>query len=251
MDPIRLIEIHKSEFTKVEEKIREYIVDNLGMISSYPIGDIAMKCKVSKSALLRFCQKCGYRGYAEFKYEVSRYLQGLTNTVSADQISNPLIDIYKDAIGDLDQYINEFKLSDIVEIIQNAHKIKIYGVHETGLSAKYFSYRLANFGIDSEAITEPNIFPEKSNLSTEKDLNIFLSLSMETNVIKEAIETSLNHDCHTVIMTQNSHHKFTGRVKNTILLPTFHIDRNKYFVDAQPLLFIAIDVVLNKLVSQL
>ena len=77
MTPIQHIQLHKDEFTKSELIIMDYILSNLHDISSYPISTIAEKCKVSKSALLRFCQKCGFQGYSEFKYEVSRYLQSI------------------------------------------------------------------------------------------------------------------------------------------------------------------------------
>ena len=75
MNPLQLIQLHEKEFTKSEMKIMEYVTTHLDAISSYPILTVAEKCKVSKSALLRFCQKCGYRGYSGFKYEISRYLQ--------------------------------------------------------------------------------------------------------------------------------------------------------------------------------
>ena len=43
-------------------------------LNYFPLVTAAYKMNVSKSALLRFCQKCGYDGFSEFKYEVSRYL---------------------------------------------------------------------------------------------------------------------------------------------------------------------------------
>ena len=35
------------------------------------IVDLAEKCHVSKSAILRFAKKLGYSGYSEFKYDFS------------------------------------------------------------------------------------------------------------------------------------------------------------------------------------
>ena len=77
MTPLQHIQLHANEFTKSEILIMNYVMDHLDVISSYPISTVAEKCKVSKSALLRFCQKCGFRGYSEFKYEISRYLQSV------------------------------------------------------------------------------------------------------------------------------------------------------------------------------
>lgn len=75
-------------------------------------------------------------------------------------------------------------------LIISARKIKIFEVHETGLAAQYFSYRLASIGIDSETVRDTGIFGEKATMSTQEDLNIFFSLSAETFVIKDSIQFS-------------------------------------------------------------
>lgn len=252
MTPLQHIELHKDEFTKSELKIMEYVLEHLKEISTNPISNIAEQCNVSKSALLRFCQKCGYKGYSEFKYEVSRYLQSIVNFGDANaNKSQVLIDLYTEQLNNIPQTISSKVMDDFFQLIHNARKIKIFGVHETGLSAQYFSYRLGSLGIDSESVTYPSFFVEKAVLGNKEDLHIFLSLSAETSVIKEALQSSFENHCKTVLLTQNDHHKYKQKANLSLLLPTFNYNQQSMFLDSQALLFVSIDLLINHLASKL
>lgn len=252
MTPIQHIELHKDEFTKSEIVIMEYILSHLHDISSYPISTISEKCKVSKSALLRFCQKCGFQGYSEFKYEVSRYLQSIVNITEGEMTqTQTLVSLYTEQINRLPIALDPHLLDEFSQLLIHARKIKIFGVHETGLSAHYFSYRLASLGIDSQPVVDTSIFTEKASLSSQDDLNIFMSLSAETAVIKESIQCSKDVHCQNVLITQNDHHKYKNKVNLNFVLPTFQFDKKNIFVDSQALVFITVDLFINNLATHL
>ena len=48
MNPKEHIRLHEAEFTKSEKIIEDYVLKNFDTISSYPIQEVAKKCKVSK-----------------------------------------------------------------------------------------------------------------------------------------------------------------------------------------------------------
>lgn len=248
MTPIQLIKLHESEFTKSEIIIMNYILKHLDIISSYPISEVAEKCKVSKSALLRFCQKCGYQGYSEFKYEISRYLHSMVKVDQEDQDSTKLLlKLYSEQINRLDNKEITSAMDHLSDLILKARKIKIFGIHETGLSAQYFTYRLITLGIDSEVMTNPDVMCEKAGMATKEDLNIFISLSSETLSIKNSILGSLENKSQVFLITQNTHHKFTNKITGSMILPTFHNEKNLVFLDSQALIFITIDLIINTL----
>lgn len=251
MNPIQHIQLHEKEFTKSELKIMKYVTTHLDVISSYPIMTVAEKCKVSKSALLRFSQKCGYRGYSEFKYEISRHLQSVILVDEDIDTQKAIINSYIEQIQNLlnPDIINGFH--DLSKLLISAKKIKLYGIHETGLSAQYFSYRLSTLGIDSEAIIYPSIMAEKASFSSPNDLNIFLSLSAQTSVICESINYCLENHSNIVLITQNDHHQFKNKTDISIIIPTFNYEKKNIFLDAQALLIIAIDLFINDLAKTL
>lgn len=245
MNPLQLIQLHEQEFTKSELKIMKYITTHLDIISSYPLLTVAEKCKVSKSALLRFCQKCGYRGYSEFKYEISRYLQSAILIDENIDTKQTLINIYTEQINNLlDPHIVNH-LHELSHYIIHAKRIRLYGIHETGLSVQYLSYRLTTLGIDSEPITYPSQLVEKASFSKKNDLNIFFSLSAQTSVICDALTYALDSHSHNVLITQNNYHKFKNKIDLSVIIPTFNYEKKKIFLDAQALLMITIDLLIN------
>lgn len=73
MNIIDRIEAAKPNFTKSDELIYNCIKEDYWIIirEASTIVDLAEKCRVSKSAILRFAKKLGYSGYSEFKYDFS------------------------------------------------------------------------------------------------------------------------------------------------------------------------------------
>ncbi len=248
MNPIELINLHESEFTKSDEKIKTYVINNPDYVSSYPIVDVAAKAGVSKSALLRFCQKLGYNGYSEFKYEVSKYLlSGSFKNPTVVKSNVDIIENYLSCIQKLPEYISEDRLISLGNYIRSASRIRIFGLHESGLSATYFTYRLAALGIDSEAITHGGIFSEKASFSTTSDFHIFISVSGTTDYITGAAKTSFDRHTPCAIITQNSKAKYSNKYDCFISIPSLNLDKNQLFLDSQAILFITIDLIINRL----
>ncbi|MDB1941663.1 hypothetical protein PMY49_12990, partial [Clostridium tertium] len=142
MNPIDNILLHNDEFTQSEIKIKNIILTNPDIIACFPLVTAAYKMNVSKSALLRFCQKCGYKGFSEFKYELSRYLHSgnLSNEKIINDSSQEIINLFIEKLTLLKESNLDNQLEALSEDILKSNKIKIYGVHETGLAARPVSY---------------------------------------------------------------------------------------------------------------
>lgn len=252
MNPLQHMQLHESEFTKSEHIIKEYILSHLDVIASFPIQTVSEKCKTSKTALFRFCQKCGYRGYTEFKYDISRYLQSvvLVDNNKNDTIST-LLTLYTEQIQSLNTMMYTKSMDHISKLIKQARKIKIYGIHETGLSCEYFSYRLCTLGIDSEPIVHSSVMAEKASMAKEDDLNIYISLSAETSIIIDSLQYSLKNHSKNILITQNDHHRYRNKLDEFLILPTFNYQEKNVFLDSQAMVFITIDLLINNLAKHL
>ena len=88
-------------------------------------------------------------------------------------------------------------------------------------------------------------------MSTDKDLNVFLSLSAETTVIKDSIHYAKESQSHTVLITQNDHYRNKNKIDLAFILPAFQLDKKNIFVDSQALVFLTIDLIINNLASHL
>lgn len=252
MNPIEQIELCEGQFTRSDQRIADYVRGHLDIVASYPIVEIAAKADVSKSALLRFCQKLGYTGFSEFKYEVSKHLlSGSFKDPKTVDGSRDIIDLYLACIGQIPTQVADGKLRELCDLIRGAGKIKLYGVHESGLSAQYFAFRLASLGIDAETVTYPGVFNEKASFSGPDDLNLFISISGMTDCVLEAAGTSFARRAKTVMITQNAKAKYAARYNSFLLIPSMETDKNKLFLDSQAIVYVCIDLLINRLAELL
>ncbi len=250
--PLENMRLHEDEFTKSDKLILDYVEENLEIIASHSILDVADMIQVSKSALLRFCKKCGYSGYSELKYDVSRFLLSGKGEVDDEQNHiHQLLSIYTDRIANLESSISEAQLLKLSEMIMNARKIKIFGMHETGLSASYLEFRLMNLGFDCESVSVPNLMAEKASFGNKEDLHIFFSISGITKCILDGIQTSIEKNAQTVVITSNPHNDFKDDIDLMLLFPTVDNYKRVMFIDSQAIIFVVAEMIVSMLAQQL
>ena len=72
MNPFEKMDLKKDSFTKKELILYDVLKDNLQNILSFSASDLSKQYNISQSTITRFCQKIGYDGYNEFKFDVFR-----------------------------------------------------------------------------------------------------------------------------------------------------------------------------------
>lgn len=251
MGPLENMRLHEKQFTKSDKIILDYMENNLDVIASNSILGVAEMAKVSKSALLRFCKKCGYEGYSELKYDISRYLLSGKGYENKGEKTVPgLLELYADKINSLKDIISETQLDQLTAYIINANKIKAFGYHETGLSASYLEYRMMALGLDCQAVTMPNTISEKASFSSTKDINIFYSISGLTQSIVDAVQASLDKKAKTVVITSNVYIPNKDKIDVLLIFPPVE-NLNEIFIDSQAILFVITEVIINHLAKKL
>ena len=252
MTPLERMSAHQAEFTRSDRKIQDYLNNNLSEISSYSITDVAENIGVSKSALLRFCKRIGYSGYSEFKYHVSSYLlSGGTNGESSVHSVEEFTNFYITGIQEIKSYVNDAQLIQTAEYILRADHIRLFGIHESGLSATYFSYRLNALGIDSEAISSAASFHSKIMCAKKQDLNIFFSVSGTNSEIVEASTLAFDTMADNIMITCNSLAPHATQFSCLITLPMVSSHSSNLFLDSHSIVIISIDLLMNYLAKDL
>ena len=251
MSPIDRIRLHETTFTQADRKVEHFVLDHLDIVASYTIVEVAEKAGVSKSALLRFCKKLGYSGYSEFKFESSRFL--LSGAARADEPSDSssFIEAYVACIQAIPQVLTDAKTNAIARAIADAQSIKLFGIHESGLSAQYLAYRLAALGVDSEPLNIAGNFETKAGFSRKGDLSIFISVSGVSGGIMSAAAISAARGADCILITMNDKVPNRDDYQEIALLPSFDIDRTVAFMDSQSIILIALDLVISRIASLL
>lgn len=221
MDIIKNIEINKNNFTNSELKFYNLIINNPKYIEAHSIVVVAEKCGTSKSAVLRFCQKIGYSGYSEFRYDFIRYLHYNDRTKTNYNISilSTTVSLLIDSISKL-KSIEEAKIKKCLEKIHKSKIIRSIGIMDSSLEAKKFFYEFTKIGKNVFTITDIMELNFASNTIINEDLIIIFSLKGYINNAEDLFMELKEKNVDIILITCNKNAKFIKYAYETIIIPS-------------------------------
>lgn len=249
MNPKEKMKSLSHTFTKTDERIYNYIIENPTQFVHRNIYELAKLTGISRSAILRFSQKLGYSGFSEFKYDYSRYVHsGISSKTEHTQSTiSEIVDIYQKTINYMKESLDENKLNQLVEKMVSARKIKIFGINRTGHSAMQLRQRLHKIAVDGEAVIDFILIPEIASQGKPEDVHIYFSTLGETETIMEAVKLSHASGAYTVLITMNEQSKMIAFTDLYLLLPSTKMFSRDYFFDLQPINMVFIEVLISYL----
>ncbi len=129
--------------TSSEQIIYQYFKDNLHSIIYLSLSDICKELYVSNATVIRFCQKIGFKGFNELKFQLKNELNLTNKSTNAWDTIPHRASILKDFIDD----INDKIIEQICSEIKNHKSIYIYGRNMSSLPAKYLQSMLNTMDI--------------------------------------------------------------------------------------------------------
>lgn len=241
------IEQAKASFTKSDQVIYDCLMKDPWIVirGSSTIIELAEKCRVSKSAILRFAKKLGYSGYSEFKYDFSvsehSNIPKEANKNNLDYILNS----YESTIRDFKKYIGEEEFVRLAEEVVKADKIRICGYNRSGFSASHFKYRLLNLGVESEAVTDSLLLNSILGMPSKfKEIYFFFTVrGKAATPLNLFIEECYKKGNMTIIVTMNPNTEYRKYAHHMVLLPS--LKTRGVFLDEQGIFHIFIEILLS------
>ena len=248
MNPFERLDFYKSNYTKSEKIIYEWIKKNPTTVMKDSIESLAEEISTSKAAIIRFSKKIGYSGFAEFKFELSRYIiSGIRENKNENMdISRSITSLYAGYIKQINDFIDLKNIKTIAKTLSNARRVKILGKNRTGLSALQFRYRLTKIGFDAEAITDGILMNQMQESLTKGDVVLIFTTRAEDlqyyelirNISKNGVTTIVVTCTETKLIKQSNYH---------ILLPSIENASTSSFLDNQTIMFVFIEILLAEL----
>lgn len=177
-----------SGLTKSEQKVADFILNNLDKMTYISVSEVANECNVGEATVLRFCRRLGYKGFQGFKKEVIELFQE-ENTNCKDEIKkNETYDEMATMLSHTLQAQKSDGIKKVANILKKAENIYIYGLGLSGLSARAAEMRLCFLGYRAFYFEELHSQRLKANLISNKDVVIGLSVSGESKETIKSIE---------------------------------------------------------------
>ena len=202
---------------------------------------IAQDAGISRSAIVRLCQKLGYQGWSEFKYA---YLHEPALAASAQE--HNILPRYENIIQKLRQGVSADQIQTIVQIIHRANRVITLGNYHSGMSAQQMAFRLNRSGIDSHFMNDTSQMECYVSLIRSNDVIFIFSLSGDP-LYESLVEQYVQRGASVILITMSTRTTLAKLVTQTVVLPFLSHERCNYLLDDAITFFIFIEMIIEAL----
>lgn len=149
-------------FSPSEHEVVKYILANPEKVVHMSIRSIAEESYTSASTVMRTCRKISSGGFAEFRIELANEIVQLHATMektpqqeilskkmeNIDQVMNELKNCVTKSIACTQQLINSDIMENVINVLNKANRIDIYGRGASNSVGRDFHYKLYRLGYD-------------------------------------------------------------------------------------------------------
>ena len=244
-----IIASHETELTDMERDIARYFLSSEARQHSLSSSRVTKLLHVSKAALTRFSQKCGFTGYREFVYHFNEEAKEQQHEEEHDELTLSVLQRYHHVSNVTENFVKDPQLEHVADLIDQAHRVYYLGIGSSSLVAREMKLRLMRLGVEGEVVTDQDGSTWTTSILDSSCLVLGFSLSGKTNAITDSLVKAKENGAKTVLVTANPawiHHDFTEVVPAAPLPSNTYIDR----ISAVLPLLIVVDLIYAHFLSK-
>ncbi|MFV0475599.1 MAG: MurR/RpiR family transcriptional regulator [Pikeienuella sp.] len=196
-----------------EQKVADYVKDNLDRISTMTIAELAGAAGVSTPTVIRFCRSLGCDGFREFKLRLAQnlavslqYLQVDTeNELSPAEtaLDRVLASLYA-GLNIMRQQIDLSRLADAERIIHGARQLVVAGIGGgSSMIAAEAANRFFRLGVPTVAVSDSYVLQMRAATLRPGDALLLISTSGEADAIIAAARIAAGYGAATIAITKS------------------------------------------------
>lgn len=157
------IKAEYKNLTAKEKKLADYILLNAQEVAGMSVSELCQRAGVVKSLAVRFSKSIGFGGYSDLKIALAKELVrneelNYSPYINRDDSSGDILEkIFSANIKTLHDTLSGLErdmLESVVELLENAGNIYIYGIGTSSGIANDFQYRLMQLGYTAFCFTD-------------------------------------------------------------------------------------------------
>lgn len=248
-----LILSNYNKIPKKQKKLADYFLENIDVIPFLNIYEISEATQFSVASIVRFTQRLGFKGYSEFKSEITKNLQQnlkkleMFPAVKAKQLKeHTLVAIANQDIKNINetlQLIDKSTFDDVIDLILKSERVFTVGLGISYLLSQILSYQLNQVGIDSYFLrNDTSTFFDQILFMKTGDLLIAFSFPPYSIETIEAAKFAKDRKIKVIAITNKSTAPITFHAKHTLLVKS----ENMLFTNS----FSATSVLINAIATE-
>lgn len=230
MNVIQKMTANESNYTKAESKIYHTILKSPHLVEMYTITMIADISESSTSAVLRFCQRLGYSGYKDYRFDMIQYLKTAgavaENSDTQSGRIQSIAGIFGESIEALTT-LNYDTLKQLATDLHDADAVYSFGLYRSYLAAEKLRMNLLDKGKSVFSGSNSIEFSHFIYTINARSVIIIFSVSGEVRDYHNFFQAITPDISKIYLVTCNPSPKLGKYIEHTFVLPSTH--NNKAF----------------------
>ena len=200
MNPLQLMEMHRSDFTPNDLVIYQAILENPDQVVYKTTSRLAEDCGVSQPALSRFVKTLGYNRYQDFRADVSTWLAVQAEQTAQGSNHTGYFHRLYQLLQNSEKLLTPAYLQELAQYINNHANIYATGLAKSFQPAQLFEILMRKKRRTVRAVAN-DFLGETSAYMDDNDLLILFSVSGRSEIMQ-----SIQHTTGKILLiTANPH----------------------------------------------
>lgn len=185
-------------YTSAERKVATYVIESPQEVTGLTVHQLAQKCGVASSAVIRFCKTIQLQGFAELKLELARELgskrEEQKNTVPSVEhesgTAGVVRKVFNSGMYTLQDTLDKLDFSKVEEMFKmlvQAKRIFIFGLGTSLTVVADAQYRLSQLGLWATACSDILLMGVTAANLEPGDVVLAISHSGRTKAVVDAV----------------------------------------------------------------
>lgn len=202
--------------TPALQRVAEFALEQPEDVIYLSVTELAERSGSGEASVIRLCRDLGYQGFQDFKLSLTADLAASNVTSpSSDLEGTPAIIAHavhsaERALEETAQILEPETVDRVVDALETAKRIEVYGVAASGVTAQDFAYKFVRLGLNALAQTDPHLAAMSAANLTRNTVAIGISRSGSTKDTVHALELARRTGAFTVAITHRSRSPITA-----------------------------------------
>lgn len=211
-NPLLKIKAIFNDFTPVEQKVAEFILENPSKVPAMSIKELAVASKSSDASVMRFCKALGFSGYRSFIVGLTLAIPdneedaGLyTDIRPGDSVKSVIRNIFRNerqALTDTENILKTTEVEKAVAILGSSEAVHFFGIGASGLVCLDAVQKFRRIGVSSYAHTDFHDQLTSAALLGSKDACVLFTYSGKTKEIQLILKLLKAQNCKIIAVTK-------------------------------------------------
>lgn len=201
----------QSSLSRTSQRIAQYILQNPQRVMSLTVAGLAQDAQAGEASIVRFCRLLGYRGFQDFKRDLTIELARTDSLLDADitteddvgDIAVKLQEMVNNVLSQTRTLLDSLQVRMAADALLHAPAVILFGVGSSGISACEMQHKLMRIGLRAVALHNHHDMAMQAALLRPGDVAIGISHSGVSSETVKALRLAKAAGVTTIGLTHN------------------------------------------------